>query len=756
MNRYKNYKIYGNEIRFLYCPICGKEKENKDFSVDMNSGMYICFSTGQGGHIKQLKDFKEICQIIKECGGTYGKEEGCKQNMTKAQIKEKIENTDLIHNNLSKIIYDYCQDIEDSEAWKKYLNRRGIDTDKINNLLIHHCKITTKQYNNIPTNSLILPIWNEKSEIIGIKYRGINKNPLGFVKGGAKTQTNYFIGWQNISPSTKELIICEGEIDLLSLFTCGFTNAVSLPNGATSLGAISHQKEFLKKFDKIILALDNDIAGLDGQRKILESLEHKNINGIQLGKYKDINEVLQAEGVEKVREVINNAYSLTPAEKPFDKSQFYNGGKFLFNTFSVFLKEKHNIIKIDNELYIYKNGIYWKDADLEKTMIEYIPDLNSKQRKEVLQYLNIIADIKERNTQGLIAFKNGILNPKTWELQPFDTNIILIKQIPWDYNPTAYSKIMDDTLNSFICNDEGLRMLIEEITGYILYPLNVFGKAFIIVGDRANGKTTFLKILLKLVGEKNSSSLSLEDITNLQTRFRLLNLKDKLLNIGDDIGDGYIPDSKIFRNVVTGDIITGEKKGKDPINFSNYATLFFSANVVPEIKDPTKATERRLIILPFENYFTKENKNYNPFLLDELITPESMEYLIKIGIDGLKRLLDNGCFAETSKTKKLLDSFTKNNNPIYDYMEFVENENTPPFSLDYLINNFSIDQIYGGCWQDCRCVLRGYKDWSKDNGYKEVSQKSFINSMKTGFNLGTKRKEKNGIKKTYFVKRMDA
>lgn len=57
MEKYSKFKRYGNEIRFNYCPICGKEKDNPDFSVNLETGQYYCFTTGTGGSIKEIEGF---------------------------------------------------------------------------------------------------------------------------------------------------------------------------------------------------------------------------------------------------------------------------------------------------------------------------------------------------------------------------------------------------------------------------------------------------------------------------------------------------------------------------------------------------------------------------------------------------------------------------------------------------------------------------------------------------------------------------
>ena len=312
---------------------------------------------------------------------------------------------------------------------------------------------------------------------------------------------------------------------------------------------------------------------------------------------------------------------------------------------------------------------------------------------------------------------------------------------------------MDHTLNKFICSEKDARNLLEEIIGYIFFTKNELGKAFVIVGDKANGKSTFLKILSHLIGKSNVSALNLDDITN--SRFRLYQVANKLLNIGDDIGSGYIPESENFRKLVTGDIITAEQKGKDPIEFNCYAKFIFSANEIPKIKDPTGATARRVIIIPFLNSFTQTNKDYDPYFLDKIKNKDCMEYLIKVGIEGLKRVLKNKKFSETEKTKELLDKFNRNNNPLFEFVDYLENDSLIPMEFDYIINNYPCTAIFEGHFNvdNKQYELTGYKDWANKNGYKAISFNTFKENMCKNFNLDVKRLRKSGKQERYFIKK---
>ena len=49
-----NYTRQGNQLRFKYCPICNKVKENPDFTINIAEGVYFCFSNNIGGRVEDL------------------------------------------------------------------------------------------------------------------------------------------------------------------------------------------------------------------------------------------------------------------------------------------------------------------------------------------------------------------------------------------------------------------------------------------------------------------------------------------------------------------------------------------------------------------------------------------------------------------------------------------------------------------------------------------------------------------------------
>lgn len=364
----------------------------------------------------------------------------------------------------------------------------------------------------------------------------------------------------------------------------------------------------------------------------------------------------------------------------FKKPIFFKGTTFLFDKFATYLKSNHHIMKINNQLHLYKDGIYISgQAEIEAAMIRHIPNLNRTKRAEVLSYLDIlIRRNDEPSSANLIAFRNGVYNLIDDSFVPFSPEHIITNRIDWDYNPAAYSELADVTLNKISCHDESVRMLLEEVIGYCFYRRNELGKAFILIGDKSNGKSTFLDMVKNLLGDNNISAL---DLSELGDRFKTAELFGKLANIGDDIGDEFIANASVFKKLVTGDRLNVERKGQNPFDFNNYSKMLFSANSIPRIRDKTGAVLRRLVIIPFDATFSPDDPDFDPYVKYKLRESDVMEYLILLGINGLKRVLENRRFTTSKRVEDELREYEESNNPILTFFkevgeDAIENEPT--------------------------------------------------------------------------------
>ena len=377
-----------------------------------------------------------------------------------------------------------------------------------------------------------------------------------------------------------------------------------------------------------------------------------------------------------------------PVEEVSNDTNFFADRVFLFDKFAHYIKDHACIKNINGNLHIYKDGVYVDGTKyIEQEMITHIKTLKAAQRTEVLKYLHLIVPEGQMSSEYKIAFNNGLYDLTTGELEPFDSEVVITNKIPFDYDESAYSQIADNTLNKLACGNKNVRLLLEEYIGYHFFRRNELRKAFFLVGDKKNGKSTFLQLLGYLLGDGNLSFLGLDDLGD---RFRTAEIVGKLGNIGDDIDDDFISKTGIFKKVVSGSEILVERKGQDPFKTKPYCKFSFSCNDTPKFKDRTGAVKDRLVFIPFNATFTKDDPDFDPFIISKLMKPEVAEYLIQIGLDGLVRVLKNKAFTETAEGNKELEAFDERNNPIIKFckeltIDDVENKVIQDLFVRYLL-----------------------------------------------------------------------
>jgi len=418
----------------------------------------------------------------------------------------------------------------------------------------------------------------------------------------------------------------------------------------------------------------------------------------------------------------------------FKKPVFYKGSTFLFDKFATYIKNNNHIIKVNGQLHLFKDGVYVSgQEEIESVMIKHISGLSNAKRSEVLKYLNLLLlQNTEPAPAHLIAFRNGIYDILEDELKPFSPNVVITNRIPWDYNPNAYSELADKTLDKIACNDKQVRTILEECIGSCFYRSNTLGggKAFILTGEGSNGKSTFIAMVQHLLNEDNISAL---DLKELDQKFQNAALFGKLANLGDDISDEFIVNASIFKKFVTGERVQVQNKGEKPFDFNNYAKFLFSANNIPRIKDKTGAVLRRLLIVPFNANFTKDDPDYDSGIKYKLEEQEVMEYLIVLGIEALKRVLEHG-FTESDKVQEQLKEYEETNNPIIGFFDEMQME-------EFQIENEQSDKVF-----------KRYKEYCLANNFNPMSKNEFSRQLCRKLGMTTKTKKINGKVYRIYVK----
>ena len=168
-------------------------------------------------------------------------------------------------------------------------------------------------------------------ELVNIKYRDREKN-FKLYKDAEKIFYNI-----DAVIDSKEIVIVEGEMDVLALVECGIKNVISVPNGATNKGNINtdYLDNCIELFDsdcKFIIATDNDSVGIRLRNELARRLGYENCSYLTFKESKDANECLIKYGVGGVLQSFENKKefpiigvfnSIDIAESIYD---YYNNG----------------------------------------------------------------------------------------------------------------------------------------------------------------------------------------------------------------------------------------------------------------------------------------------------------------------------------------------------------------------------------------------------------------------------------------------
>ena len=304
-----------------------------------------------------------------------------------------------------------------------------------------------------------------------------------------------------------------------------------------------------------------------------------------------------------------------------------------------------------------------------------------------------------------IGLKDTILDLESMNEFSYTPHIIINNKINYRYNASAYSEVMDKTLDKVCCHDKQLRSLLEEMIGYTLYRSASMQTCFILSGEGSNGKSTILNCIKKMVGKDNYTSL---DLRELEDTFKPAELYNKLANLGDDISSKYLDNSSKFKKCVTGESFIVQRKYMQPFELECYATQIFCANEMPQVADRSDGFGRRISIIPFNAKFSKHDADYDPFIESKLLTESSIEYLLKLAIEGLKRVLVNNHFTTSDKGEAEKKEYMKFNNNVLDWIE-----------NDSKIENEAVNDVY-----------MSYQVWCAQNGCSSVKKLNFTKEIK--------------------------
>ena len=329
IGRYVNLKRTGSSYVGL-CPF--HSEKSPSFNVSPSRQMYKCFGCGVAGNVitfimeYENYTFPEAMEFLAEQAGvTISKSE-----LSPEMKREKNLRTELVQINAKAASYYYAK--LKSPAGKtgyEYFLSRGLSEETIRHFGLGYAGQGGSELYRYLKNQGYADQVLKETGLFKMDERGvydkfwnrvmfpimdINNRVIGFggrVMGDAKPkylnspETKLFNKSKNLFGlnyaklgKKKNIILCEGYMDVIAMHQAGFTNAVA------SLGTAftSKQAVILRRYtDEVLLTYDSDQAGVKAALRAIPMLRDAGINAriVHMEPYKDPDEFIKGLGSEE-------------------------------------------------------------------------------------------------------------------------------------------------------------------------------------------------------------------------------------------------------------------------------------------------------------------------------------------------------------------------------------------------------------------------------------------------------------------------
>ena len=404
------------------------------------------------------------------------------------------------------------------------------------------------------------------------------------------------------------------------------------------------------------------------------------------------------------------------------------------------------VMKDNKEIYYYNGGYYEHDGESQiRNKVQQILQQLSKDnyKNEVISWIkddmNLYVDREIfNNNNNFINLENCIYNISTGEITEHCESYFFNYQLPIKYDSDAKCEKFETFIEEILYTED--IPVMQEIFGYCFYQEYIFHKGFLFCGIGRNGKSTVINVLSKLLGEKNISTVPLQNIC--KDRFSTTKLYGKFANLCSDLSTDALRNTGIFKMATGGDYLFADQKFKDGFQFRNNAKMVFSCNIIPDAKDESYAYKDRWICVEFPNKF--EGGNCDKKLLEKLSTDSELSGIFNWAMKGLKRLLERQDFSKHRTLEDVKQYLNEKQDPVY---LFITTCLEPDPEIITTNQEFYLE----------------YKKFCEDHNFPSVSDawfgKKLNQHLPTNWNVtdgqsrkhtrkGLKIKEKEGLQKT--------
>lgn len=446
----------------------------------------------------------------------------------------------------------------------------------------------------------------------------------------------------------------------------------------------------------------------------------------------DFNDLHCLEGVDVVREQILSHKFVHPDKIIETEHTGFHKVTFRKGATPIYEPDPDGLCAYFGREYIYKslqqsklcysfNGKFYtelSDGFLEAFAEKhYVPKPDNKTVSEFVGKVYRTNSVSEgwfqESSRNKINFSNGILDTETMNLLPHSQEIGFKHVLPYDFNPLSKAPMFEKFLGDIMCHDKELIQCLLEFAGYCLSGDECWlQKALVLEGGGQNGKSTFLNVLRDVLGETNCSPLTLSQLNRETSRVML---DGKLANFAEETPNRKMMDSSTFKNLVSGGEIEVRSLYKQGYILKNKAKLIFACNDLPDAADTSHGYFRRLIIIPFDAVFSKENKNLDPFIGAKL--RQELPGIFNLCFAAYKKTKDRGFLLEAKKSGEVLSLYKDYVDPVLEWSK-------------ESLRIYPLENGHDDILTPARKIYDEFSIWSEQNGHRQIPSAYFFRKIR--------------------------
>jgi len=320
-------------------------------------------------------------------------------------------------------------------------------------------------------------------------------------------------------------------------------------------------------------------------------------------------------------------------------------------------------------LYRYVSGVYrqraeqYVKAQVKRLCLawDWSKKWSTRLANETIEFIRAdCPELWERPPLDVVNVQNGLLRVADRVLLPHTPKHLSPVQLPLQYDAEATCPFTEKFVSDVFPADAV--DLAWEIPAWLMRPTTSIQKAVLLLGEGANGKSTWLSQIIAFLGKPNTAGVSLHKLES--DKFATARLIGKLANICPDLPSEHLAGTSTFKAITGGDALDAEYKFRDSFAFTSVCRLVFSANHPPRSADASRAFFRRWLVIPFSRTFEGEAEIPREVLDAKLADPAELSGVLNKALDALERLDRNRGFSEPESVQEAWRDFHATTDPL--------------------------------------------------------------------------------------------